>query len=340
MRKNTYPSNEDILLRFVKVCSSNFTGNEYRCLLILATPIWDDPLHLSMLKLLRAFSLSLCLSIVLWVSAVSSAFAAPWGMPAELGQLPATTPSPAVTTPESLSAESIEQISEWRNQAFLATNQGDFATAETYWTKLLDLLPQEPAIWSNRGNSRVSQNKLEAAIADFNRAIELATDAPDPYLNRGAALEGLGKWEDAIADYNHVLQLDPQDPLAFNNRGNAEAGLGQWQQAIEDYKQAADLAPDFAFARANYALALYQTGQTAAAIREMRNLVRKYPQFADMRAALTAALWVQGDRGEAESNWVAAVGLDKRYKDLDWVSHTRRWPPEMVAALEKFLKLG
>ncbi|MBI4782215.1 MAG: tetratricopeptide repeat protein [Oscillatoriophycideae cyanobacterium NC_groundwater_1537_Pr4_S-0.65um_50_18] len=230
-------------------------------------------------------------------------------------------------------------LEELRAKAFAATNIGDFSTAEHYWTELLKQLPEEPAIWSNRGNARVSQNKLEEAIADYDRAIALAPDAPDPYLNRGTALEGLGRWDAAIADYNRVLELDPQDPAAFNNRGNAEAGLGQWEQAIADYRKAADMAPEFAFARANYALALYQVGQVPEAVRTMKNLVRKYPQFADMRAALTAALWVSGNRGEAESNWVAAVGLDRRYKDLDWVAHTRRWTPAMVTALEKFLKL-
>ncbi len=232
-----------------------------------------------------------------------------------------------------------ETIETLRLEAFDATNRGDFATAETAWTELLDQLPQEAAIWSNRGNARVSQNKLEAAIADYEQAIELAPAAPDPYLNRGAALEGLGEWQAAIADYNHVLELDPNDAAAYNNRGNAESGLGDWDAALRDYQQAADMAPDFAFARANYALALYQLGQSDEAIRTMKNLVRKYPQFADMRAGLTAALWIKGDRGEAESNWVAAVGLDRRYKDLDWVAHTRRWSPAMVTALDKFLNL-
>lgn len=242
---------------------------------------------------------------------------------------------PAAETAEA-QAKVIETL---RLQAFDATNRGDFSSAETYWTKLLERLPQEAAIWSNRGNARVSQRKLEEAIADYEQAIQLAPDAPDPYLNRGAALEGLGRWQEAIADYNHVLELDPNDPAAYNNRGNAEAGQGNWDQAIADYRRAADMAPDFAFARANYALALYQTGQIDEAIRTMKNLVRKYPQFADMRAALTAALWVQGNRGEAESNWVAAVGLDRRYKNLDWVAHDRRWSPAMVSALEKFLTL-
>ena len=84
---------------------------------------------------------------------------------------------------------------------------------------------------------------------------------------------------------------------------------------------------------------IYQTGQFPEAIRTMKNIVRKYRDFPDVRAALSAALWHDGQTGEAESNWVAVIGLDSRYRDLDWVRNTRRWPPNMVAALEKFIKL-
>jgi tetratricopeptide (TPR) repeat protein len=241
--------------------------------------------------------------------------------------------------PPNLTPEQFQQLDELAQKALSATEIGDFAIAETYWTQIIEQFPDNPAALSNRGNARVSQNKLEEAIADYNKAIELAPSATDPYLNRGAALEGLGKWEQAIADYNHVLELDPNDAMAYNNRGNAEAGLEKWEEAIADYRKSTEIAPNFAFARANYALALYQTGKTAEAIRTMRNIVRKYPSFADMRAALTAVLWEQGKHGEAESNWVAAVGLDQRYKDINWVAHVRRWPPLMVAALEKFQEL-
>ena len=242
-------------------------------------------------------------------------------------------------TMPSITESQLQEGDALAEKAFNATNVGNFAIAEDYWTQLIERFPSNPAIWSNRGNSRVSQNKLEDAIADYNKAVELAPNATDPYLNRGTALEGLGRWEDAIADYNQVLKLDSNDAMAYNNRGNAQAGLGKWQEAIADYQHSTALDPKFAFARANYAIALYQTGQTDEAIRTMRNLIRKYPQFPDVRAALTAALWEQGKQGEAESNWVATVGLDSRYKNLDWVKTVRRWPPVMVAALEKFLKL-
>ena len=256
-----------------------------------------------------------------------------------------SSPSPAIAQTASenpgaeLSEQSLQTVADLRNKAFKATQIGDFVTAETYWTQLLELLPNEAAIWSNRGNSRVGRNKLEDAISDYDRAIELAPNAPAPYLNRGAALEGLGQWEAAISDYNQLLELAPKDASAYNNRGNAEAGLGEWEAAISDYDKAIELAPTFALAKINYALALYQVGQTQDAIRNMRNLARRYPQFADARAALAAALWDQGQLGEAESNWVAVIGLDSRYKDLNWVGSIRRWPPVMVCALEQFLKL-
>lgn len=239
----------------------------------------------------------------------------------------------------SFTQEQLEQGEQIAKKAFEATDKGDFPQAEKYWTQLIESFPTNPAAWSNRGNSRVSQFKLDEAIADFNHAIELAPNAPDPYLNRGTALEGQGNYNAAIADYNHVLELDPQDPVAYNNRGNAQGSLGNWEEALKDFQKAADLAPGFAFARANTALSLYQLGKTQEALLQMRNLARKYPMFPDVRAALTAILWEQGQQGEAESNWVAAVGMDTRYQDLDWVTAIRRWPPKMITALDKFLNL-
>lgn len=233
----------------------------------------------------------------------------------------------------------IEQGDRVARQALEAVRQGDLSTAEDYLTQLTEQFPDNPAVWSNRGNVRVGQNKLEEAIADYDRAIQLAPNFPDPYLNRGIAYEGQKRYSQAIADYNKALELNGDDAMAYNNRGNAQAGQGRWQEAIADYKTAAELAPDFAFARANYALALYQAGERAQATQALRSLIRKYPAFPEPRAALTAILWDEGQQGEAESNWVAAVGMDSRYQDLEWVRQVRRWPPTLCAALENFLNL-
>jgi len=224
-------------------------------------------------------------------------------------------------------------------RAFIATDKGDFVTAEGLWGEAIERMPNNPATWSNRGNARVSQFKLDEAIADFDKAVELAPDQPGPYVNRGTAWEGLREWDKAIADYNKGIELDPEDPVAFNNRGNAEGGQGNWEAARDDFYHSAELARGFALPNMNYALTLYQLGDKTEGTRKIRNLVRRYSQAADPRAALTAVLWDQGLAGEAESNWAAAENLDSRYKDVDWVRDIRRWPPALVDALDRFLRL-
>lgn len=241
--------------------------------------------------------------------------------------------------PVSFTEAQLQQGEAVAKKALEATQKGDFVQAEAYWTQLIEDFPMNPAVWSNRGNARVSQHRLEEAISDYDKAIEIAPNATDPYLNRGAALEGQGHYTEAIQDYNRILELDPKDAMAYNNRGNAEAGLEEWNRALADYQKASSMVPDFAWANANVALTLYQIGQKEEALRQMRNLVRKHPMFPDMRAALTAILWERGLQGEAESNWVATVGMDHRYQDLDWVKTIRRWPPQMISALDKFLNL-
>jgi tetratricopeptide (TPR) repeat protein len=272
-------------------------------------------------------SLCLCLSLSLGIGIA---------IPAALATESA---SPGIGSVQSLK-QLYQDLDLLFRQGFAATQSGDFVTAEDRWTKAIELAPNNPAAWSNRGNARISQYHLQAALDDFNQAIELAPNIADPYINRGIAWEGLGEWQKAIEDYDRAIVLDPQDPVSYNNRANAKGGSEDWAGAVADFKLAAEIAPGFAAASVNYALALYQLGEVEESTRLLKNLVRKYSQFADPRAALTAVLWGQGRRGEAESNWYPVIGLDPRYKDINWLTHIRRWPPLVVTEMERFLQLN
>jgi tetratricopeptide (TPR) repeat protein len=256
----------------------------------------------------------------------------------------AALPAGAATEKERSTEAKIQAKIQWgvevADRALAAIEKGKYNLAEEYWTQLIAEFPDNPVVWSNRGSTLVGENRIEEAISDFNKAIAIDPQQADPYLNRGTAFERIGKYQEAIEDYNRVLAIDPNDAMAYNNRGNAKAGKGSWDEAIADYRKASELRPSLAIARVNEALALYQTGDSEQSLKNFRNLTRKYPLFADVRAGFTALLWESGNQGEAESNWVAAVGIDSRYQDIDWVAHTRRWPPKMVVALEKFLKLN
>ena len=119
-------------------------------------------------------------------------------------------------------------------------------------------------------------------------------------------------------------------------KGNVASSQQKWTEALEYYEKAVKIYPDFIFARVNIPLIHYQCGDKLEAIKEMRYLVKKYPMSPDIRAALTAILWSTGQEGEAKSHWVSAVGMNDKYKNLDWIQTKRFWPPKIIMALDDF----
>ncbi|MGC6483914.1 MAG: tetratricopeptide repeat protein [Synechococcus sp.] len=225
------------------------------------------------------------------------------------------------------------------DQALQASRQGDVVQALPLWDRYLALHPGDPAALSNRGNVRLVLGDPDGAIADQTRSIELSPDEIDPHLNRGTAEEALEQWDAAAADYDWILERDPAEASALYNLGNVRGAQHNWAAAAQLYSQAALARPGFAMARSSEAMARYQLAQLEQAERELRNLIRRYPMFADARAGLSALLWKQGQRGEAESHWAAASGLDPRYRQADWLVSVRRWPPGPTADLMAFLDL-
>ena len=100
------------------------------------------------------------------------------------------------------------------------------------------------------------------------------------------------------------------------------------------------LGGGFGPARFSKALASYQLRKFDQAENELRSIIRKHPFFVDSRAALTALLWRQGLIGEAESNWIAVVGLNNRYLEKNWLLESLRWPQEPMKDLLAFIDLG
>ncbi len=225
------------------------------------------------------------------------------------------------------------------NQALVASEDGDFASALLLWNQFLELSPKDAAAFSNRGNVRLVLGDPNGAILDQTKAIELKPSELDPYLNRGIAEEALQDWRSAAKDYDLILERDPDNASALYNLGNVFGSQGDWMKAESLFTRANFARPGFAMARASKALCDYQLEDLDQAESDLRSLIRRFPMMADARAGLSALLWRKGFIGEAESNWAAASGLDSRYRDRDWLLNIRRWPPRPTSDLMSFLAL-
>tara|TARA_Y100000589_G_scaffold51060_1_gene42523 strand:+ start:1731 stop:2504 length:774 start_codon:yes stop_codon:yes gene_type:complete len=225
-------------------------------------------------------------------------------------------------------------------EALTFSSEGEFDNALDKWNDYLRIYPDDPAALSNRGNVKLVVGDPKGSLIDQNRSIQLNPNELDPYINRGIANESLGLWLEAKEDYLYVISKDKENFSALYNLANVEGSLDNWEKARSLFSNAAQYNPGFAMARSSEALANYQLGNFDASEKELRKLIRRYPTFADARAALTALQWSKGKSGEAESNWIAAVELDPRYSQEDWLLEVRRWPPAPVEDLMKFISIN
>ena len=84
-------------------------------------------------------------------------------------------------------------------------------------------------------------NQLEGALADFNKAIEINPQDPDAWNNRGLIYNRQGKPGAALSDFSRAIELDDLYGKAYCNRGLVYLKLGRTAEAEEDLKKAARL---------------------------------------------------------------------------------------------------
>ena len=56
----------------------------------------------------------------------------------------------------------------------------------------------------------MKQGRLDLAVRDFTRALELDPDNPEAYGNRGLALMVLGREREALIDLQKCVELRPE----------------------------------------------------------------------------------------------------------------------------------
>ncbi len=234
---------------------------------------------------------------------------------------------------------SLDQRQVLFEEALSLSASGDFVLALEKWNKYVEIFPDDAAAISNRGNVKLVNGDPKGSIIDQNDAIKLDPNELDPYVNRGIAEEALELWNDAKNDYLYVISKDNKNFSALYNLANVEGSLENWNNARDLFSKASFNNPGSAMARSSMALADYELENFDQSEKELRKLIRKYPTFADARAALTALQWSKGKIGEAESNWIAALELDPRYLDEDWLLEVRRWPNKPTKDLMKFISL-
>lgn len=128
----------------------------------------------------------------------------------------------------------LAELYHWRAQCF--QEMGEWETAVQEYDRLIDLYPEEPGYYVDRGVLKLERDEA-AALDDFDRALEIAPHVL-AYNNRAALLRLRGQHEAAVQDARAALDLDPSAGVAHATLAEIYADLGDRPKLYEHLAQA------------------------------------------------------------------------------------------------------
>lgn len=178
-----------------------------------------------------------------------------------------------------------------------------YERAIVHYTEALELKPDFPEGYNNRGSVYADAGDVDRAIRDHNTAIKLKPDYASAYNNRGIVYYRIGDFDRAIRDYHKAIELNADFLEAYNNRGIAYYSKGNFDKAIKDFDSVIELDPNDAKAYSNLGAVYLRKGNVAKAIDNHNTAIKLQPGFAGFYS----------NRGEA---WLPLQEWEKAKTDL------------------------
>lgn len=139
---------------------------------------------------------------------------------------------------------------------------------------------------ADRATSHYVAGDLDAALAALDRAIELSPENPRRYYERGQMRFEADHWQESLADFDRLLELNPSFASGYASRAVVHSRLGQHAQAIADAHRYVEGRPAWDAEPLN--LRAYTRALAGAELTEARDDIDRAIEI-DARARSTAA---------------------------------------------------
>lgn len=106
-----------------------------------------------------------------------------------------------------------EQVNDLKNKGNKALAEGDYQGAADFYSKGLELDPNNHVLYSNRSGAYASLNQYDKALEDANKCVEIKADWSKGWSRKGTALFFKKDYEQALESYKKGLELEPGSEL-------------------------------------------------------------------------------------------------------------------------------
>jgi len=164
-----------------------------------------------------------------------------------------------------------------------------------------------------------SQGDLKSAIAALGQSVSLAPSDPNGYVILGWTQHLAGMSESAANSLWQAIWLKPQLVAAANALGIVYLVSGELDTAILIHQWAGFWQPNNEIAYYNLSLAYQQQRQFGLAIAYAKLAAKLEPQNPHPLVSLAISHWEDQDQINAKTAFQAAINLDSRYSDRQFL---------------------
>lgn len=200
------------------------------------------------------------------------------------------------------------------------------------------LIPDDPQVWALLGSLYLQLQEEEEAIEALFQARALDPQNAGVLFALGTAYFRLENYERSVEYLQAGLRIQEDEPGALFDLGNAYFLMGRYQEAISAYEEAYEIEEDFWPAINNIGLVLYEQGDVDGAVESWQEAVEIDEMQPEPQLAIAVARYGQGQSEEAIALGTAALQMDARYADLEFLE-ANLWGERLLAETRAFFSL-
>ena len=198
------------------------------------------------------------------------------------------------------------------------------------------LAPSNYEVWFILGNLYVQQEELNKGVKVLEKAESLAPKQEGILFSLGNAYFQQEKYEAAKDKLEKGLAIEANSPEALFDLGNTYLKLSEFDDAIESYQEAYAQDKTFWPALNNVGLVEYEQEDRASAIAKWESVIEVDGEQAEPQLALAVALFAEGKKEKAIAIGKAALKLDNRYADIQFLKDNL-WGEQLIEDTKVFL---
>lgn len=141
---------------------------------------------------------------------------------------------------QSLSAQTVDELNAL---GIKYAKKEKFDEAFSAFDKAINLYPNSPGAYANRGNIYRFRRNFDLAIADYSKFLDLSPDNINVLYARAGVYKEVAAFDKAISDYSRIIEINPSHPDIYFDRAYSYIRLKDYENAKNDLISQLKISP-------------------------------------------------------------------------------------------------